>query len=205
MTHFNLGSEHSAAPVSYPKGLRRHRSSAPEPSGWIPISSGLRFVETSQSLADTTNAANSEMHSIDWGGRSPEGELATLLNRADFSDLDLPTQAEGVYANLSVGEYKLRLYALVWAIDSAMETELSLCLILGPVAGSYLPMGTQLTVKEKHLLLTGQALKWTSHPTYLYTQVFGSWAEQLTVEVLLPNNRPVALPPLAFLPPELAL
>lgn len=83
--------------------------------------------------------------------------------------------------------------------DEALAApELSLFLVLGPIAGSYLPMGSQLSVKENNLLMADQTLQWMSNPSYLYTQVFGSWDKKFTVEILLPQTRSFVLPPLTF-------
>lgn len=133
------------------------------------------------------------------GQQSAAGEeLKALLSRLEGSELMIDPEASGLYTDFSITEYKLRLYALIWAVDASETSELSLVLILGPIAGSYLPMGTQISVKEKNLLVAEQNLRWTSNPTYLYTQVFGSWEEQFTVEIFLPNARPFALSPLVF-------
>ncbi|MEM9089490.1 MAG: DUF1822 family protein [Cyanobacteria bacterium P01_F01_bin.53] len=125
-------------------------------------------------------------------------ELKALLSRLEGSELVVDPDASGLYTDFSITEYKLRLYALIWAVDASETSELSLVLILGPIAGSYLPMGTQISVKEKNLLVAEQNLRWTSNPTYLYTQVFGSWEEQFTIEIFLPNARPFSLSPLVF-------
>ena len=129
---------------------------------------------------------------------SANTELNALLKRFEGSDIAIDPEASGLYTDFSITEYKLRLYALIWAVDAIETPELSLVLILGPIAGSYLPMGTQISVKEKNLLVAEQNLRWTSNPTYLYTQVFGSWEEQFTVEISLPNARPFSLSPLVF-------
>jgi hypothetical protein len=133
---------------------------------------------------------------------APSQALTALLNRFDPDGMIVPPETLGIYTDFSIAEYQLRLYALIWAISTAAEptdpAELSLFLILGPIKGSYLPIGTRLTVKENHLLTTEPNLQWTAHPAYLYTQVFGLWEEQLTVEVLLPNTRPFTLSPLNF-------
>ena len=125
-------------------------------------------------------------------------ELKALRSRLEGGDLVIDPDASGLYTDFSITEYKLRLYALIWAVDASETSELSLVLILGPIAGSYLPMGTQISVKEKNLLVAEQNLRWTSNPTYLYTQVFGSWEEQFTVEIFLPSARPFSLSPLVF-------
>ncbi len=130
---------------------------------------------------------------------SADTELTALLNRFDPAEISFPPEISGVYTDFSVAEYQLRLYALTWGSTAPAESdERSLFLILGPIKGSYLPIGTRLSVKENHLLLTEPNLRWTAYPAYLYTQVFGLWEEKLTVEVLLPNTYPLTLPPLNF-------
>lgn len=127
-------------------------------------------------------------------------QLSELLNRFSATDIAFPAKTSGLYTDLAIAEYSLRLYALVWATEALSESELSLFLMLEPIEGSYLPLGTRLTVKENNLLLAEPNLRWTNFPTYLYTQVFGSWEEKFTVEILLPNARPFELPPLTFKP-----
>ena len=81
--------------------------------------------------------------------------------------------------NIAIAEYRLRLHALVCPretfLGSQLDEGLSLLLILGPIANSYLPIGTELTITENNLLHSGQNLRWTSQPICLYTQVFGDW------------------------------
>jgi hypothetical protein len=179
----------------------------PRPTKRAPLS----WIQLPKATQPTQNKAGNPEKSV----LAPfETSLTALLDQFHATDIAFPPETSGVYTDLAIAEYKLRLYALVWSvtgaakapveapvealIDTSEETDLSLFLILGPVEGSYLPMGTRLTVKENNLLLTDQNLRWTSHPTYLYTQVFGAWKEKFTVEVLLPNARPILLPPLAF-------
>ncbi len=125
-------------------------------------------------------------------------QLSALLSRFHSTDVIFPSETTGLYSDLSIAEYRLRMYALVWGIENLSDSDLSLFLILEPIEGSYLPLGTRLTVKENNLLLAEPSLQWTNFPTYLYTQVFGSWEEKFTVEILLPNARPFELPPLTF-------
>ncbi len=156
-------------------------------------------------VGQTDAAADRELQSSE----APDQALTALLSRFDPEGSMVPPDTSGVYTDFSIAEYQLRLYALTWAVSADAESadaepvaaesaELSLFLILGPIKGSYLPLGTRLTVKENHLLSTEPHLRWTAHPAYLYTQVFGLWEERLTVEVLLPNTRPLTLPPLNF-------
>ncbi|MEL6815202.1 MAG: hypothetical protein AAFP03_10370 [Cyanobacteria bacterium J06598_3] len=172
-----------------------------QPVDWLPIEPLEEPLEEPLDTAPTApvitekNVLQSATSTLD---SAPRKELSRLLKRFKSGDIDLPQAAAGVYADVLITEYKLRLYALVWAVEALLEPELSLFLILGPTQGSYLPMDTQLTVKENNLLLTEQTLRWTSAPTYLYTQVFGTWKEKFTVEIALPYARPLSLPPLTF-------
>ena len=173
--------------------VQRRRAGMPYTGTWarLPYVTVDQVVHTSE---DTNPPEDST------GDRSAAEALPAILNRFDPTDISVPNAAMGVYANLTISEYRLRLYALVWEEESLGEPELSLVLILGPTADSYLPIGTELNIREHNLLNSGQHMRWTSHPSYLYTQVYGDWAEKFTVEIRLPNARPVALPSLSFKP-----
>lgn len=125
--------------------------------------------------------------------------LTSLVSRFNPTEIVFPPETTGFYTDLSIAEYKLRMYALAWtAVEAIVGAGLSVFLILEPIEGSYLPMDTRLTVKENNLLVDEPNLCWTGHPMYLYTQVFGAWEEAFTVEILLPNAHPYELPSLAF-------
>jgi len=132
----------------------------------------------------------------------PTPDLSSLIERFGGTEVQCPADSRGVYADLTVGEYRLRLNALVWseAVPDGLveDSELSLLLVLSPMGQSYLPIGTELTITENNLLHSGQNLRWTGQPTCLYTQVFGDWEKKFTVGVLLPNALPKMLPPLTF-------
>lgn len=182
-------------------GRCQHRSSSP--------STAHAHTTANHTAPELTYAAARESSSwrqiVPAGplGAALDGELETLLGRLASTDIEIPPEPNGVYTDVSIGEFKLRLYALVWTMDGQPDEalaapELSLFLVLGPIAGSYLPMGSQLSVKENNLLMADQTLQWMSNPSYLYTQVFGSWDKKFTVEILLPQTRPFVLPPLTF-------
>ena len=128
-----------------------------------------------------------------------ETVLNTLLMQFSAADFDpdqviFPEQTDGVYTDLAIAEYRLRVYAMV---HSSADVS-SLFLILGPLAGSYLPMGSRLSVREQNLLLSEPRLHWAQRSTYVHTQVFGNWEEKFTIEIVLPNARPKVLAPLAL-------
>ncbi|MFK8186712.1 MAG: hypothetical protein AB8B99_25330 [Phormidesmis sp.] len=128
-----------------------------------------------------------------------DAAMAALLARFSAADFDpdnvvFPDETSGVYTDVTITEYRLRVYAVMHLGESTS----SLFLILGSLKGSYLPVGSRVSVKEQHLLLSDPGLHWTEHSTYVYTQVFGDWKEQFTIEIVLPNARPKVLAPLAF-------
>lgn len=123
-----------------------------------------------------------------------EAELAALLIRFDFSDGVFPSETIAAYTQLSIQDQQFRLYALAWA--TAGTDEMSLHLVLQPLAGSYVPLGTVLSVTERDLSNAGQKVRWSSRPVYLYTQILGEWASQFSVKVSFPEAFPVSLSPL---------
>lgn len=136
----------------------------------------------------------------------PTAELAELIRRFEGADeIVCWGDVRGVFVDIAIAEYRLRLHALVCPretfLGSQLDEGLSLLLILGPIANSYLPIGTELTVTENNLLNSGQSLCWTSQPACLYTQVFGDCANQFTVRIKLPNGGSVTLSSLTFLHP----
>jgi len=125
--------------------------------------------------------------------------LTDVVARFRNTEIICKEDARGVVADISAAEHRLQLSALAWTEDILpVESALSLLLVLSPIENSYLPIDTELTVTENNLLHSGQNLRWANNPTCLYTQVFGDWEKQFTVQVTLPSGAGVALPPLAF-------
>lgn len=126
-------------------------------------------------------------------------QLIRQFEHSDLSGFSLSgsSQLRGVYADISILEYQLRLQALA-DIQSASDKELHLLLVLSPLSNSYIPIGTALTIAEKNLLSSESHLRWASQPACLYTQVFGEWEKKFTVQISLPNALPKALPALTF-------
>lgn len=133
----------------------------------------------------------------------PTAELAELIRRFEGADeIVCWGDVRGVFVDIAIAEYRLRLHTLVCPretfLGSQLDEGLGLLLILGPIANSYLPIGTELTITENNLLHSGQNLRWMSQPVCLYTQVFGDWEKRFTVQVRLPNGAFITLPPLTF-------
>lgn len=140
--------------------------------------------------------------------------LVEQFEQAGIFDEGCEVSPRGVYADVSIGEYRLRLQSLAWSQPvcsnvaytaqtnttqaAATDAELKLLLVLSPMAGSYLPIGTSLTITENNLLHSAPHLQWASHPNCLYTQVFGDWEKKFTVKIVLPNALPKTLPSLTF-------
>ncbi|MEL6551961.1 MAG: hypothetical protein AAFQ63_00670 [Cyanobacteria bacterium J06621_11] len=138
--------------------------------------------------------------------------LVEQFEQAGIFDEGCEASHRGVYADVSIGEYRLRLQSLAWsqpalphaistaktAQEAAADSDLKLLLVLSPMADSYLPIGTSLTITENNLLHSAPHLQWASHPNCLYTQVFGDWEKKFTVKIVLPNALPKTLPSLTF-------
>lgn len=138
---------------------------------------------------------------IDWS-RSPADELATLIGQSKLLEGGALSALQGGYADMAIAEYQLRLFAIAAPTDFlGKSTELqllNLLLLLQPVASSYLPIGTTLSIQDQYSLYAEPSLQWASDPVYLCTSVFCPLEAQLTVAVHLPNARPAILPTLTF-------
>lgn len=189
----------SKMPASPPQAPRRSPAfrRRDEPLCWIALAPEPLANSSSGSVKPWAIAQTAEATAI---VKSAGSQLAPVLDQLRCTEIEFPAATSGFYIDLAAGEYRLRLYALVWTEEVLEDSAVSLLLALGPTAGSYLPIGTTLTVKEQNLLSTEAHLRWMSHPTYVYTQVFGGWEEPFTVEVALPNAHPLELPALYFVP-----
>lgn len=106
-----------------------------------------------------------------------------------------------VFTEIVIANYPFRLYAIANATSQHQpnsESDSNLLLVLTPMANSYVPVGTDLTIRESDRVCAYQHRCWSTNPAYLYTLVSGHWEQQFTVEVVLPNVLPFALPTLSF-------
>ncbi|MBD0268850.1 MAG: DUF1822 family protein, partial [Cyanobacteria bacterium Co-bin8] len=132
--------------------------------------------------------------------RTPTEQLEAVLRELEPSGITISPQARGAYTDLQPLGLPFRLYALTWTLFDSQTPEWSLFLFLGPVPGEQLPIGTRLTVRDDTTTLAEQTLNQEAESAYLYAQVIGTWDEQFTATIELPNGTALHWPPFVFRP-----
>ncbi|MBW4653744.1 MAG: DUF1822 family protein [Kaiparowitsia implicata GSE-PSE-MK54-09C] len=131
---------------------------------------------------------------------TPAEELEAVLRDLEPAGGSIPSTARGAYTDLQQFGLPFRLYALTWTMFEPRPPEWSLFLFLGPVPGEQLPPGTRLIVRDTEAILAEQTLSPDLDAAYLYAQVIGTWDEQFTAMVELPNGTTLNWPPFVFRP-----
>jgi hypothetical protein len=131
---------------------------------------------------------------------TPVEELEAVLRDLEPAGVSIPSTARGAYTDLQQFGLPFRLYALTWTMFEPRPPEWSLFLFLGPVPGEQLPPGTRLIVRDAEAILAEQTLSPELDAAYLYAQVIGTWDEQFTAMVELPNSTTLNWPPFVFRP-----
>ncbi|MGB3308727.1 MAG: DUF1822 family protein [Nodosilinea sp.] len=131
---------------------------------------------------------------------TPAEELEAVLRDLEPAGVSIPITARGAYTDLQQFGLPFRLYALTWTMFEPRPPEWSLFLFLGPVPGEQLPPGTRLVVRDAEAILAEQTLSPDLDAAYLYAQVIGTWDEQFTAMVELPNGTTLNWPPFVFRP-----
>lgn len=133
--------------------------------------------------------------------RSPTQELETILAEIEPQGVTIPDRARAAYTEIQVAGVPLRLYALIWTVFERSTPEWSLFVFLGPSPGSELPPGLALRIRDADTVLTEQTFSAGSAMTFLYAQVFGTWDESFTLDIVPPEGgTPVTLPTFRFQP-----
>ena len=129
---------------------------------------------------------------------TPAEQLEAVLRQLDPQGVTIPSTARGAYTDLQHLGLPFRLYALTWTLFESSPPEWSLIFFLGPVPGEQLPPDLRLAVRDAERILVSQ----TPGPdlSYLYAQVIGTWDEQFTVTIEMPNGSTLNWPPFAFQP-----
>ncbi|MGB3309029.1 MAG: DUF1822 family protein [Nodosilinea sp.] len=131
---------------------------------------------------------------------TPAEQLEAVLEDLAPEGVTIPPTARGAFTDLQQWGLPLRLYALTWTMFETQPPEWSLFLFLGPASGQHLTPGTRLVVSDATAILAEQTLADDGAATYLYAQVIGTWEEQFTVTVELPNGSTLNWPPFVFNP-----
>jgi len=129
---------------------------------------------------------------------TPAEQLEAVLRQLAPQGVTIPSTARGAYTDLQRVGLPFRLYALTWTLFDSSPPEWSLIFFLGPVPGEQLPPELRLVVRDAGGILVSQ----TPGPdlSYLYAQVIGTWDEQFTVTIEMPNGSTLNWPPFAFQP-----
>ncbi|HEY9880396.1 MAG TPA: DUF1822 family protein [Leptolyngbyaceae cyanobacterium] len=134
------------------------------------------------------------------GMRSLTEELEAILTELEPVGVTVSPLARSAYRDLQSQGLPFRLYALIWPVFESATPEWSLFLFLGPTPGEQLPPGTRLTISDAGGTLAEQTLTPESVSAYLYAQVFGTWEEQFTAAIALPDGTTLTLPTFVFEP-----
>ncbi|MEN8444423.1 MAG: DUF1822 family protein [Cyanobacteria bacterium J06555_13] len=109
--------------------------------------------------------------------------LADLVRALSAQDALIPPEAKGAGGPICVEGIACRLYAWVWPLSGTASSEWCLLVSVGPETGTFLPPDISLTVRDQTQIIAEETLAPGIATAHLYTQVIGSWREQLLVEV----------------------
>lgn len=129
--------------------------------------------------------------------RSPFAELETILTAIERTGIHLPSNARAAYQDFDLGEYPLRLYAV---IGSEQENDgviaWSLLTILGKATDRALPADLILRIFDLTGVLVERQLE--AQGAYLFSQVEGTPEERFLVTASLADGTTRSLPPFSF-------
>jgi hypothetical protein len=129
--------------------------------------------------------------------RSPLSELETILTAIERTGMRLPSNARAAYQDFELGEYPLRLYAVIGsevATDGAIAW--SLLTILGKATDRDLPVDLILRISDITGVLVERQLE--AQGAYLFAEVEGTPEERFLVTAALADGTTRSLPPFAF-------
>ncbi|WP_181016302.1 DUF1822 family protein [Pseudanabaena sp. BC1403] len=129
--------------------------------------------------------------------RSPLSELETILTAIERTGMRLPSNARAAYQDFELGEYPLRLYAVIGsevATDGAIAW--SLLAILGKATDRDLPVDLILQISDITGVLVERQLE--ARGAYLFAEVEGTPEERFLVTAALADGTTRSLPPFAF-------
>jgi hypothetical protein len=129
--------------------------------------------------------------------RSPLSELETILTAIERTGMRLPSNARAAYQDFELGEYPLRLYAVIGSeasTDGAIVW--SLLTILGKATDQDLPVDLILRISDITGVLVERQLE--AQGAYLFAEVEGTPEERFLVTVALADGTTRSLPPFAF-------
>ncbi|MEM8828795.1 MAG: DUF1822 family protein [Cyanobacteria bacterium P01_G01_bin.19] len=130
--------------------------------------------------------------------QDPAREIVAIVSQLRESGEEIPADAHGACQDFDLGNYRLRLFAIIWQEETDGVAEWSLLTVLGAQVNSYLPQGLKLELKEGDELLDEKIVLEDTEDSYIYTQIIGDLSEQFTVSVVLANGDRFIFPDFAF-------
>ncbi|TYQ31155.1 DUF1822 family protein [Pseudanabaena sp. UWO310] len=129
--------------------------------------------------------------------RSPLSELETILTAIERTGMRLPSNARAAYQDFELGEYPLRLYAVIGSeISTDGAIAWSLLTILGKATERDLPADLILRISDITGVLVERQLE--ARGAYLFAEVEGTPEERFLVTAALADGTKRSLPPFAF-------
>ena len=130
-----------------------------------------------------------------------ESPLRSIGLHENSWELQIPSEARGIYHDVQLGHAALRLHIIAWPLTSDHnQPGWTLLTVLGAQPETLLPAGVQLQICDEAELLVEQTLDETIHNGYLYAQVGGNWYELFSIKVSLADGATLALSPFTFAP-----
>ena len=129
--------------------------------------------------------------------RSPLSELETILTAIERTGMRLPSNARAAYQDFELGEYPLRLYAVIGSeVSTDGAIAWSLLTILGKATERDLPADLILRISD----ITGVLVERQLEPqgAYLFAEVEGTPEERFLVTAALADGTTRSIPPFAF-------
>ncbi len=129
--------------------------------------------------------------------RSPLSELETILTAIERTGMRLPSNARAAYQDFELGEYPLRLYAVIGSeVSTDGAIAWSLLAILGKATDRDLPVDLILQISDITGVLVERQLE--ARGAYLFAEVEGTPEERFLVTAALADGTTRSLPPFAF-------
>jgi hypothetical protein len=129
--------------------------------------------------------------------RSPLSELETILTAIERTGMRLSSNARAAYQDFNLGEYPLRLYAVIGSeVSTDGAIAWSLLAILGKATDRDLPVDLILRISDITGVLVERQLE--AQGAYLFAEVEGSPDERFLVTAALADGPTRSLPPFAF-------
>lgn len=127
----------------------------------------------------------------------PDQKLDDILRKVSQGTPPVPSNAGRAYLDIVLGNYRLRLYVVIWA-STAQAESWNLILIMGTYPGDEPPYGVKLKISEQTTPLMEEVLE--ADNAYLHVHIESHFDEQLTVSLSAPNGETQVLPPFQYQP-----